>query len=212
VLNKSFILTVLFVVAAFCSDLPGNAGTCSFAFLKILKSPRAESMGGISVALNPEEAGVLENPANLPYLSSQVSVSYRNLWSLSNNGVVGYNRPLGESSALGAFLYFNSYGKVQGMDVQGNETNTFSPMDLVIGSTYSARHGRNISYGLTGKFIYQSASSLSSFGLAMDLGALYRIPKKRAHLVFLFATSEPNYPLFQTKHTRFLYLFQAVDR
>ncbi|MFP4458591.1 MAG: PorV/PorQ family protein [Candidatus Zixiibacteriota bacterium] len=185
------------------ADLPDNAGTSSFPFLKNIQSTRSEAMGSAYCGLPAENPYALDNPALLPFANRNAGFSYKNLWGFANGATAYYMQSKEETNGFGFYAHYIGYGKVKETDFEGNVLGELSPSDMVLAGGYGHRFTKSFSVGGIGKLIYENAGDLNASGIALDAGLLYRFIRARAQLGFivknlgmqLSAFGDETYPL-----------------
>jgi long-subunit fatty acid transport protein len=97
-------------------------------------------------------------------------------------GYLGYARELDETSVLGVSVQYQDYGSFDGYNGLAEPQGTFGASDFALGITYSKRINPTLSLGATGKFIVENIEDSTSDGMAVDLGAMYRMTDGRTSL------------------------------
>jgi len=70
-------------------------------------------------------------------------------------GYIGYARYLNELSSIGFSLQYQDYGTFDRRESDNSPNGTFSAYDMAFGLTYSKRLNRELSLGITAKFIIE---------------------------------------------------------
>lgn len=166
--KKIFLLLAAISMVTAGAIAQQKAGTTSMQFLKVMPCARATAMGDAYSAVATGAEAVYWNPAGLAWADDQqLSLSYINwifdakLYSLS------YGLPLGDFGSVGLQLQYVDYGNFDETVASGNtfysdKTNpyltdrTFKPYDYVVGLTYAKKLTEKFSFGLTGKYAYES--------------------------------------------------------
>ena len=152
-------------------------GRYTYQFLNLVNSPRMAALGGKVITnydYDPTQA--LVNPASInPAMDNQLSVNYVNYIGDVSYGSAAYAYLWDRrTQVFHAGVTYVNYGKFDGYDEQGNETNSFSGGEVAV----SLGHARNIAFtnfhiGGNVKFISSTLEQYSSFGIALDLGVMY---------------------------------------
>ncbi len=170
---------VIFLLV-FLSSLLANAqigGRYAYQFLNLTTSPRMAALGGKVITnydYDPTQA--LTNPASInPAMDNQLSVNYINYIGDVNYGSAAYAYSWDRrTQVIHAGVTYVNYGSFDGYDEQGNPTNSFSGGEVAL----SIGHARNVAFtnfhvGGNLKFISSTLEQYSSFGIALDIGAMY---------------------------------------
>ncbi|MFK5983226.1 MAG: type IX secretion system protein PorQ [Flavobacteriaceae bacterium] len=167
----------LFVIL---STLLANAqigGRYTYQFLNLTTSPRMAALGGkVITNYDYDPTQGLVNPASInPAMDNQLSVNYINYIGDVNYGSAAYAYSWDRrTQVIHAGVTYVNYGSFDGYDEQGNPTSSFSGGEVAL----SIGHARNIAFtnfhlGGNIKFISSTLEQYSSFGIALDLGAMY---------------------------------------
>lgn len=181
-----------------------NAGTSAYSFLRVGVGARAQAMGGAMVGLANDEYAGYYNPAGLGLLSPVVeyeneygemvetesditkyfAASYNNYIAEIQSGYLAFIMRQGYGRMVGFSLDYFDYGTFDRVDIDNQQTGTFSASDMAFGASFGQRVSGDFHWGVTGKFIYQKLESYSSDGLALDGGVLYRMRDEHTRLGF----------------------------
>jgi hypothetical protein len=165
---------VLLLVWSESFAINSKVGTTAYSFLKIDVSARSTAMGGAFVGLSDDESALYFNPAGLIQIEQKrFFTTYNNYLADIQSGFLGYVHPYSENTCLGASIYYFNYGSLMRTDDQGRDLGTFGAADFALGLTYVRSINPQISFGATGKFIYEKIENYSSDALAIDLGAIH---------------------------------------
>lgn len=167
----------LFVILSSLLAQAQIGGRYAYQFLNLTTSPRMAALGGKVITnydYDPTQA--LINPASInPAMDNQLSVNYINYIGDVNYGSAAYAYSWDRrTQVIHAGVTYVNYGSFDGFDEQGNPTNSFSGGEVAL----SIGHARNIAFtnfhlGGNIKFISSTLEQYSSFGIALDLGAMY---------------------------------------
>lgn len=171
------------LLPAFGTD---RAGTVGYQFLKLPSDARSVGMGGTGVTTAMDASSLYWNPA----LAAQTPgtnvtaghVSYYDEGLLSTN-FVGVSRPVGPVT-LGLSVQTMDSGS---MDVTTETApdgtgETFRFVDVGIGATVAQQLTDLFSYGVTARYVRESAAGVSSQSVAADVGIFYRIGSTGARM------------------------------
>lgn len=190
-----------------------NAGKSAYSFLKIGVGAKAQAMGGAYVALSDDITSLHSNPAGLTatvynfklpkdyyyeedsedaeveakqieFRQNRFMATYISYLVDFQSGFLGYARKLNDLSSFGISLQYEDYGSFDRLNSAGENLGTFGAYDMALGLTYSKRFTKELSLGITGKFIMEKIDSLSSDAMALDVGGLYRFDDGRTSVGF----------------------------
>jgi len=206
--NIVALLTALLSLNASAYASGSDAGKSAYSFLKIGVSAKSQAMAGAYVGLADDISSLYDNPAGLTaivynikapldymyeeeeeYTAKQIVIkpnrfiaSYMNYIIDFQSGYLGYVRAINDLSSFGVSIQYQDYGSFDKLDEFGENMGTFGAFDMALGLTYSKRFNRGFSIGLTGKLIMAKIDSLTSDGMAVDIGGLYRFGDGRTSI------------------------------
>lgn len=168
-----FLYALLFAATTYAQV----GGRSTYQFLNLLNSPRQAALGGKVVTnydYDPTQG--LFNPASInPAMDNQLSVNYVDYLGDVSYGTVAYAYLWDRrTQVIHMGVTYINYGKFDGYDEQGNETNSFSGGEVAL----SFGHARNIAFtnfhiGGNIKLISSKLEQYSSFGVAADVAFMY---------------------------------------
>jgi len=157
----------------------GGPGTTSFNFFKIGEGARPVAMGSAFTAVADDGNLLFWNPAGLSQLENKIgSTTYRNYVAGIHSGYISYLSPKGEKSAIGGSIHFLYGGKMAKTDMVGNNLGDFTYSVLVPTLGYGKKIKEEISIGAALKGVYQNVDEFTNFGVALDVGSLYKTKKE----------------------------------
>jgi len=175
-MNQKYIL--LFAIFAGTSVFAQVGGRSTYQFLNLVNNPRQAALGGKVITnydYDPTQA--LFNPSSInPEMDNQLSVNYTNYIGDVNYGTAAYAYLFDRRSQVfhTGITYIN-YGKFDGYDESGNETNEFSGGDVAVSFGYARNIAfTNLHVGGNLKLISSKLEQYSSYGVAADIGVFYR--------------------------------------
>jgi hypothetical protein len=153
------------------NSINDNAGTSSFAFMKINVSARPVAMGGAFTGLADDESSLYYNPAGIGLIENDRFIfGYHDYFVGMQSGFVGLIHPLDYTNVLGMYVSYLNYGDLIEADEQGNELGTFGGGDMLFGLTFARNINQRVQIGATAKFAYEKIDQYSASALAFDLG------------------------------------------
>lgn len=169
---------VLFFGVLFC--LKGFAqlgGSRSYRFLDLPMTARAAGLGGNSMSIWGDDVNLIySNPALLnPSMSRQLTLNYSNFVGDLNFGYLAWVPSWkADNGMFAGSLQFYNYGKFQGYDENGQQTNTFNANDYSLNLNYAKSMADSLFHvGISLKTIISQYESYVSAGNAVDFGITY---------------------------------------
>jgi len=176
-------LKIFSVILLVIATLPGFAqlgGSSTYSFLDLTSSARNAAMGGDQIAIKDGDLDMLYlNPALLDSsMHMYLATDFTNYYGGVNYGYVGYAHTFKKVGNLAAGIMYANYGNFQRADVNGTIQGNFSANESLLHVTYARPFGKYFSTGANLKFIYSQLAEYNSFGMALDLAAVFHHPKK----------------------------------
>jgi hypothetical protein len=166
--KKIFLLLAAISIVTAGAFAQQKAATTSMQFLKVMPCARATAMGDAYSAVATGAEAVYWNPAGLAWSNNQeISLTYINWIFDAKLYSLAYGLPLGDYGNLGLQLQYVDYGNFdetvaysQASDVSSDYPyytgKTFKPYDYEVGISYAKKITEKFSFGLTGKYAYES--------------------------------------------------------
>lgn len=162
----------------FCTVNYGQIGGKSvYQFLNLVTSPRQAALGGKVLTIFDEDVNQAHfNPATInPEMDNHLAVNYGSYFGEVTYGTASYAYTYDRHvQTFHAGVNYVNYGKFEGYDENGNKTASFtgSEMALSLGYSYNVPF-TNFYFGANAKLISSTLESYTSYGGAVDLGALF---------------------------------------
>jgi len=152
-------------------------GKYTYQFLNLVTSPRQAALGGKTITIYDEDVNQVHfNPATInPEMDNHLALNYGSYFGEVTYGTASYaytyDRHL---QTFQAGINYVNYGKFDGYDENGQATSEFtgSEVALSFGYAYNVPNS-NFFLGASGKLISSVLERYSSFGGAIDIGAIY---------------------------------------
>jgi len=179
---------LLVISLLFCLQSSGQIGADDvYEFLNIAPSARATAMGGMYITVFDEDPNLgVQNPA-LYNKKMHKQMSFGNVFHLAktNFGNLAYVHHLDSLFTIGLDVQFANYGSFTQTAASSQVLGEFSGSDLLF-NLGIAKQQDKISYGLNLRAINSNIENFNSFGLALDIGAVYYDPEREitASVVF----------------------------
>jgi hypothetical protein len=152
-------------------------GKSVYRFLNLTTSPRQAALGGKVLTIFDYDVNQAHfNPAAInPEMDNRLSLNYGSYFGEVTYGTASYayvyDRHV-QTFQMG--VNYVNYGKFDGYDETGAQTETFSGSEIALSFGYAYNIPfSNFHIGASGKLISSTLESYHSFGGAVDIGALY---------------------------------------
>ncbi len=180
-MNFRKLLPVFISILSFSATFAQLGGNNTYEFLNLPISARVGAQGGNLLSVKDNDLNVaIVNPALLTdTMDNHVALSYINYFSDVNYGYAAYAKKFNKIGLFSAGIQFLNYGKFTRADEVGNTDGTFTANEMCLNISYAhSIIDSNLTVGATLKTIYSGFDSYTSFGSALDLGAIYVRPKR----------------------------------
>jgi hypothetical protein len=169
---------IVFFLMLFCTVIHSQIGGKSvYEFLNLITSPRQAALGGKVVTIYDNDVNQpLFNPATInAEMDSHLSLNYGNLYGEITYGTASYAYTYDRHvQTFHAGVNYVNYGKFDGYDELGQPTASFTGSDIALSFGYAYNVPFTELYlGANAKLINSTLESYSSFGGAVDIGAIY---------------------------------------
>ncbi|MFV8327090.1 type IX secretion system protein PorQ [Flavobacterium sp. ZS1P14] len=173
-LKKLLLFSFLSVCAVSYSQIGGKY---TYQFLNLVTAPRQAALGGKTVTIYDDDVNQVNfNPATLnPEMGNHLALNYGSYYREVTYGTASYaytyDRHL---QTFQAGINYVNYGNFDGYDENGQSTASFTGSEIALSFGYAyAIPNTTIHLGANAKLISSTLESYSSFGGAIDIGALF---------------------------------------
>lgn len=168
-----FFLTVLFCTVSYSQI----GGKYTYQFLNLVTSPRQAALGGKTITIYDNDVNQVHfNPATLNAdMDNHLALNYGSYFKEVTYGTASYaytyDRHL---QTFQAGVNYVNYGNFDGYDENGQPTASFTGSEIALSFGYAYNiPNTDLHIGTNAKLITSTLESYTSFGGAIDIGALY---------------------------------------
>lgn len=176
---KLFLLITFFVFFSFFAH--SQAGRGVYQFLDLPVSSRLAALGTANVSVNDNDINfAFQNPALLTLETHNVvGLNMANYLADIKFGSAVYGRNFGKNFFAAGIQYvdFGSFRYADEINSTPEVISYFTAKDMAVNIVYARPLTDKIVVGGTFKPVYSAYERYSSFGLAVDLGASYKLPE-----------------------------------
>lgn len=153
--------------------------TNSFSSLQQPSFAKFGGLGGVNVSSYDDgQPFYIYNPSLLSSLNAnRLMVGYGFLPGGAGLANVNYAMEFDKIGVFGASMQYLSYGTIQGYDVTGMPTTSFTPSDYTFQISHS-RQSNNFKFGASLKFSNTSIDGYSGNAILFDMGGLFIHPDR----------------------------------
>jgi len=180
----------LIITSLSCMSLWGQkGGEATYSFLGLTNSARVAALGGKNVTIYDDDLNLaFHNPALLtPGMHMDLSLNYVNYFAGVNFGYASYACSFESVGNFAAGMHYINYGQFNRTDEFGETDGTFSASEYALNLMYSRSFLDTIlTVGVNLKPIFSTLEQYTSYGLAMDIGAIYHNPRSHTTVGLVF--------------------------
>jgi hypothetical protein len=173
-LKKLLSYSLVFICAVSYSQIGGKY---TYQFLNLVTSPRQAALGGKVITIYDDDVNQVNfNPATLNAdMDNHLALNYGSYFKEVTYGTASYaytyDRHL---QTFQAGVNYVNYGNFEGYDENGQPTSEFTGSEIALSLGYAYNiPNTTIHLGANAKLISSTLESYSSFGGAIDIGALF---------------------------------------
>lgn len=156
-----------------------KTGTTATQVLKFNVGPRAIGMGGAFTAISDDITALYWNPGGTANINSnEAFFNHTALYADVSHDYAAFATKLSDIGTVGLFVSVLSMDEMQVRTIENPEGTGeyFDYNTLVMGVNFSRYLTENFAIGFNVKYISENLWHMSSTGLAVDIGTLYKIP------------------------------------
>lgn len=178
IMKLSKLIIILFFLSGTVSAQIGGKGV--YQFLNIPASSRTSALGGMNISIFDDDLNMsVNNPALLNNeMTKKVAINFLGYFAGVKSGHTSYAFNIKNYGVFAFGINFLNYGKFTAADETGIKTGEFSASEYAFNLTWSKELFKNINAGVNFKPIISQLERYKSFGIAFDLGMIYRNEKQ----------------------------------
>ncbi len=178
-MRKLLYIGLLLLVSQYSKAQLG--GRATYSFLDLVSNPRLAGLGGKATGFDEEDVAIGFWNASMmrKEMGGQWNISHINFPVGINSGEAVYAHHVDKIGTFHAGFRMLDYGSFEASDFNGFVNGTFRAADYALVLGGSTQLDSNWSVGAQLKIINSALEIYSSWGLATDFSATYRIPEKR---------------------------------
>ncbi|HZY10256.1 MAG TPA: PorV/PorQ family protein [Bacteroidota bacterium] len=170
--NKDILFAILFFTA---TGFAQN-GSVGLTFLKLGVGARALGMGEAYSPIANDPTAIHYNPATLSLSkNSQLLLMHKEWIQDTRSEFLGATTSIDEFS-FGVGIYLSSVDNIEIRNIPGPALATFTSRNAAMSIAASYKVNPSLSFGLTGKYLYEKIFIDEATGYGIDMGALYQTP------------------------------------
>lgn len=175
---KTIVISVTVVFIFSQEGFSQVGGTAVFNFLNLPYTSKVAALGGTSVAVPGDDAGlVFQNPSLLkPENHNIATFSYNHYYAGINQTFFSFTRDYGKYGSFAAGIFHVGYGSFTQTDEYGNSDGNFTAGETALNIAWSYPIDSMFQFGVTLKPIIANYENYASSAIAADAGITYFNP------------------------------------
>lgn len=179
-----FVVVICLLFAAVSHSQNDGAGNTGLSFLKLGAGARALAMGDAYSSVSEDATAFYYNPARLNFgVKSNLSLMHNQSVQDLRTDFVAVKFPISEKLSMGIGLFTTSVSGIEIRSIPGASEGTFDSRNLSTGLSLGYKINKDVSIGITGKFLYEKIYVDEASGVGFDFGTSYS--KKNLNLAFV---------------------------
>jgi len=157
-----------------------TGGNNTYEFLNLSNPARVASLGGTLISVKDNDLNLsFQNPSLLDStMHNSLSLSYVDYFTDIKYGYAAHSRTYKKIGSFSAGIQFLDYGNFTSASVTGEITGQFTAAEYALNLAYARPLDSMFSVGGTLKTIYSKLGEYTSYGNALDIGAVYYNKKR----------------------------------
>lgn len=173
---KLLIISFLFGCLAYSQ----TGGNTSFQLLDLHFNARSLGLGGDFISVRDKDVNM--GVANASLLNEQMNKDISFSSSLMAGGInygnLSYGYKLKNIAMMSSYIQYIAYGKFDRTAVNGTKEGTFSPFEMIAGSSIGRELNKRLSIGANLNVLYSQLETYSSFGASVNFSGTFHHEEK----------------------------------
>ena len=175
------LLSTIILVFGLTTSYSQTGGLTSFQLLDLTFNARSAGLGGDFISVKDKDVNM--GVANASLLNSDmhntISFSTALLAGGINYGTLAYGYNLKDIATMSTYIKYVTYGTMQRTAINGESEGTFSPFEMIAGSSIGRELNPRLSIGANVNILYSQLESFYSLGASVDFsGTFYNEEKE----------------------------------
>ena len=170
---KAKLLGLFIITSALVHSQTG--GNTSFQLLGLHFNARSAGLGGNFISVKDKDINMGVANASLlnTKMNKDISFSSALLSGGINYGTLAYGYNLKDIAMMSSYIQYIAYGKMDRRTVTGEKEGTFSPFEMIAGSSIGRELNPRLSIGANLNFLYSQLETYSSFGASVNFSGTF---------------------------------------
>ena len=170
---KTILLGLTFLIS--CSLNGQTGGSTSFSLLNLTFNARSAGLGGDFISVRDNDLNIgISNPCLLnSSMNKTMSLSSSLLAGGINYGMAGYGYQVNKIGSMASYIKYISYGTFSRTAVNGTAEGTFSPFEMIAGTSLGREINPRMAVGTSINLLYSQLEIYSALGASVDFSGTY---------------------------------------
>lgn len=175
---KAKLLGTFFLISTLTYAQTG--GNTSFQLLDLHFNARSLGLGGDFISVKDKDVNM--GVANASLLNTQMNKDISFSSSLMAGGInygnLSYGYELKDIAMMSSYIQYIAYGKFDRTAVNGTKEGTFSPFEMIAGSSIGRELNKRLSIGANLNILYSQLETYSSLGASVNISGTFHNEEK----------------------------------
>ena len=170
---KKVVFALLFTLIVIVTKAQESQTT--YNFLRLPVSAHVAALGGDNITITDDDPTMIfHNPALIcDSTLKAINLNYMTYMEGTKTASAAFVKSYNEKATWGVSAQYMDYGDIREFGADHIETGEFSAKDIMIGASFAYLLGKNITGGITAKYITSTIAGYNSMAVAVDLGLNY---------------------------------------
>lgn len=170
---KKVVFALLFTLIVIVTKAQESQTT--YNFLRLPVSAHVAALGGDNITITDDDPTMIfHNPALIcDSTVKAINLNYMTYMEGTKTASAAFVKSYNEKATWGVSAQYMDYGDIREFGADHIETGEFSAKDIMIGASFAYLLGKNITGGITAKYITSTIAGYNSMAVAVDLGLNY---------------------------------------
>lgn len=170
---KKVVFALLFTLIVIVTKAQESQTT--YNFLRLPVSAHVAALGGDNITITDDDPTMIfHNPALIcDSTVKAINLNYMTYMEGTKTASAAFVKSYNEKATWGVSAQYMDYGDIREFGADHIETGEFSAKDIMIGASFAYLLSKNITGGITAKYITSTIAGYNSMAVAVDLGLNY---------------------------------------
>lgn len=199
---KTKLLVLILLISTITFSQTG--GNTAFQLLDLHFNARSLGLGGDFISVKDKDVNMGVANASLlnEKMNKDISFSSSLMAGGINYGNLSYGYKLKDIAMMSSYIQYIAYGKFDRTAVNGTKEGTFSPFEMIAGSSIGREINKRLSVGANLNVLYSQLETYSSVGASVNFSGTFHNEEKGVLVTLLAKNIGYQFKSFTSNNTR----------